>query len=862
MMKKMVGSRFGPYEITAKLGAGGMGEVYRAKDTRLKREVAIKIISPEVFDAGRKNRFQREAEAASALNHPNILVVYDIGNENGRSYIVSELIDGETLRNHVQKGPISIKQLLDLARQIVAGLAAAHQNGIVHRDLKPENIMITLEGQVKILDFGLAKLFNVETTDPNSDVIRSALTETSQGIIQGTVPYMSPEQATGSKVDFRSDQFSLGTILFEMATNKHPFQRETPAQTMSAIISEEPRAASEFIAKLPAPVRWFIERCLSKDPKDRYDSTHDLLKEINTLNTHYFRKEAFSISSEGPTQEKYRRKIWNLVTALLMVSLAVTAIIFYEKSFNANILSYHRVTYRRGYVSTARFAPDGQTIIYTGSFEGNASELFLTRIQGVESRPIGIQNAHILSISTSGQMAVLLQHPIRVFSEGILADVPLSGGAPREIADHVWGAAWTPDSSKLAVVRRVSNKSRIELPLGTVLYESPAFIRDLRFSSDGTMIAFAEHAFVSSVGAATIIDLNGRKLASSKDIYPEGIAWFNSTELWITSLAVKGGGGSELYGLKPSGKQRLIQRFPRSVLHDISATGLILLTNDEIRGITTALLDGKERDVSIFDETGLADLSSDGTTLLLSETGESSEGLGTVYLRKISDAAAVRLGEGWPSNLSKDGKSALVFQEDKSRLQLLPTGVGEAKSYNIGPYLSDHTLPHPTLFPDGKNILFLGKEKGHGTRVYIQDVAGGKPLPVTTQGVDYFQNTISPDCNFFVGRTNEKIYLYPLKSGQPSEIVGIHEGEIPFQWNTDGKTIYVYNPNILPVQINRVNPFTAERTLIKEWFSSTAGIVGISNPRLTDDGKTFVIKYEVDLSTLYLVQGLKKISFF
>ncbi|MCI0614112.1 serine/threonine protein kinase, partial [bacterium] len=265
--------RFGPYEILAPLGAGGMGEVYRAKDTRLHREVAFKILTGEgAGDPERQRRFVQEAQAASTLNHPNILSVYDVGNENGTQYIVSELIDGESLRKIIQKGPVPIKKLLDISVQIAEGLNAAHQAGIVHRDLKPENIMITRDGRVKILDFGLAKL-TIQSEDPENEGVTS---KTESRVILGTVSYMSPEQATGNKdIDFRSDQFSFALILYEMATGKQAFARNTSVQTLSAIVNDDPNPISSINPGIPVPLRWLIERCLSKDRVNRYGATID-----------------------------------------------------------------------------------------------------------------------------------------------------------------------------------------------------------------------------------------------------------------------------------------------------------------------------------------------------------------------------------------------------------------------------------------------------------------------------------------------------------------------------------------------------------------------------------------------------------
>jgi eukaryotic-like serine/threonine-protein kinase len=292
------GSRIGPYEIVAPLGAGAMGEVYRARDPRLGRDIAIKVLHEEASGlADRRARFEREARAAAALNHPNILSVYDFGLENGRFYTASELIEGESLRDRIRRGQIPVRELYRIAVQLADGMAAAHAAGITHRDLKPENVMLTTDGRVKILDFGLAR----QAPAPRGSTAAAAspdatLTQvdTQPGTVLGTVGYMSPEQVRGLPLDYRSDQFSFGTILYEMATGTRPFASETSVQTMSAILTEQPKPID---AKIPPPLRWTIARCLEKDAAARYESSRDLYHELRGQQEHL--SDVFT-SSEAP----------------------------------------------------------------------------------------------------------------------------------------------------------------------------------------------------------------------------------------------------------------------------------------------------------------------------------------------------------------------------------------------------------------------------------------------------------------------------------------------------------------------------------------------------------------------------------
>ena len=302
-MTLAAGTRLGPYEVIGPLGAGGMGEVYRARDERLARSVALKVLPGEISEnAARLERFQKEARAASSLNHPNIVTIYDIGSSDSVAYMAMELVEGRTLRELLTSGPIALRKLLALSAQIADGLARAHAAGIVHRDLKPENLMVTRDSFVKILDFGLAKLVPAGFESSDATNMKTVTRATEPGTVLGTVGYMSPEQASGHPVDFRSDQFSLGTILYEMATGRRAFDRPTAVQTLSAVIQDEPEPVSTIGPKLPANLVWIIERCMAKDPEERYASTKDLARDLAALRDH-----ASGITVSGIVRPEPRR---------------------------------------------------------------------------------------------------------------------------------------------------------------------------------------------------------------------------------------------------------------------------------------------------------------------------------------------------------------------------------------------------------------------------------------------------------------------------------------------------------------------------------------------------------------------------
>ncbi|HSS45544.1 MAG TPA: serine/threonine-protein kinase, partial [Thermoanaerobaculia bacterium] len=314
------GSRLGPYEVLSPLGVGGMGEVYRAKDRRLGRDVALKVLPTEVAgDAGRRSRFEQEARAASALAHPNIVVVYDVGESDSSVWIAMELVEGRTVRDLLASGPLPARRVLEIGTQVAEGLAAAHAAGIVHRDLKPENLIFSKDGYVKILDFGLAKLAEPGVAQAEGPTVSAGARGTEPGTVMGTVGYMSPEQAAGKTVDFRSDQFSFGSILYEMTTGERAFQRETGIETLAAILREEPKAIAELNPAVPAPLRWTIERCLAKEPDERYASTKDLARDLKSVRDHLSETSAATLTAAHTRS----RPGWLLPAAAALVLGAV-----------------------------------------------------------------------------------------------------------------------------------------------------------------------------------------------------------------------------------------------------------------------------------------------------------------------------------------------------------------------------------------------------------------------------------------------------------------------------------------------------------------------------------------------------------
>src|SRR6202451_1006704 len=578
-MALISGTKLGPYEIESLVGAGGMGEVYRAHDSRLDRTVAIKVL-PASFSADRERlqRFAQEARAAAALNHPNILSIFDIGEDNGAPYVVSELLEGETLRDRLRNGPLPMRRVIDYSMQVAKGLAAAHEKGIVHRDLKPENLYLTHDGRAKILDFGLAKLTRPESRDHSGEEPTVQMA-TEAGVVMGTAGYMSPEQVRGKAADHRSDIFAFGAILYEMISGKRAFHGETPADTMSAIIKDEPPELADLRLNVPPALERIVRHCLEKNPAQRFHSISDVAFGLEVLTG----ISSTTTSGAQRAAPAHSRRGWLLPVCAAIALFVLLAVVYLAGQHSAatSIPHFHRLTFRRGTILSARFSPDGQTIIYGAALEGRPTELFTTRFDSTDSRSLGLEKTQLLSVSANGELAVSMdQHQRTPFTAaGTMGRVPLAGGAPREVAEEVTWADWTPDGSDVAVARNSAGRTHLEFPVGKTIYQPRGWVSHVRFSPRGDLIAIEDHVPTGDDGRVVILDRNGNiKVVSSFFITVQGLAWSpDQKEVWFT--ASKEGSSRALYAMNLSGKERLVLRVPGVLtLQDLTRTGRALLT--------------------------------------------------------------------------------------------------------------------------------------------------------------------------------------------------------------------------------------------------------------------------------------------
>jgi serine/threonine protein kinase len=854
------GTRLGPYEILSPIGAGGMGEVYRARDTRLDREVAVKVLaafaeagttpgtSPAIDE--RVARFEREARAIATLSHPNIVALFDTGVHDGRMFVVMELLSGRTLREAMPG--MALRKAIEVAIQLARGLGAAHEQGIVHRDLKPENVFLRDDGQVKILDFGLAR--QVELSGP--DAVTTGSPGTEPGMVMGTLGYMAPEQLRGQAVDARADVFALGAVLYEMVSGRRAFQKATAADAVTAVLTEEPPDISHARPDVPPAIGRIVRHCLEKNPGERFQSARDIAFALESLAGPASESASLPIQPPVPTLRRWILPAALVATAALSIALGMA----FERSRprEPGRVAFEAKTWDRQTITNARFGPDGQTIVFSAANAGSVPSLYVIPPGAVVPRPIGEPGTHLLAVSSKGEIAAITgarRRHHRIFS-GTLSRMTLEGGARAWMKD-VSEVDFTPDGTGLAVIRWMAGRWQLEYPEGTVLYTAATgYISDLRVSPDATRVAFFDHTSAGdNRGALKVVDTQKRVTKLSGEYSGlEGIAWAPDGQ----SVLFTPSDSSIQYNVTiaplDGGPARQVIAGPgEAIVLDVSADGRLLMTRSDLRFSLRGRIPGEtaEREFPWLDYSLFPWVSRDGRFIVFEEVSQSAGADYQVALRDVAANTVVRLGPGTALGLSPNGAWAAAHVPSTQQIVFYPTGVGETVPLDRGPI--DLTRYAVEWFSNNARVLYCGRQPSTAPRCYAQDIRGGSPAVVTPD--DVTAAVLAGDDRTLLIHRSESFQVLKL-GGTPVDAKGFRAGDQLLTWNADGSGVVVADVSSLPARVDLVDPWSGHRTQLQELAPpDRSGVVGLMNVHWLPDGRGYAYSYQQQTDRLFIVSG-------
>ena len=856
----LIGRRVGQYEVRSFIGAGGMGEVYLAHDTRLNRDVALKCLPPHVAsDSSARARLEREARLLATLNHPNIAAIYGVEQADGVTALILELAEGHTLADQ----SLPMREALGIARQIADALEAAHDKDIIHRDLKPANIKVTPGGVVKVLDFGLAKALNEGPAHgPDASTER-----TRAGVIMGTAAYMSPEQARGKALDRRTDVWAFGYVMYEQIARRAAFAGETSSDCLVRVLESEPDWA-RLPQDTPDSIRRLLKRCLQKDPAARLHHIADARLELD--------EALHPQPAPGLPGPLRARRIWRLGLLTSALVAGVTAVGYVARALVAAppVGVVTQLTFRHGNIGKARFAPDGESVVYSAAWNGEPYRLYTTRVGSAQSRAMDLGPADLLALSKQGQLAISPSRPAVDGWEphGTLAVTALSGGGARELYIDVVGADWTPDGAAMALVRRVDGGTQLEFPVGTVVHQAPVILPP-RISPDGTRVCFfAGEAY----GQLWVGERSGSARLLATPLGRGGhCAWTpDGREIWVEA-----GGGMHmtLDAIALSGARRTVASYTGMIqIEDIAPDGKVLLAAGTLRfsahGSTRDSADGGDRDLTVFDATRLFHLTRNGQQVLLWDNSPGAE-RHPAFLGETSGTPAVPLGPGAPAALSPDGKWAAVIGDGASnrrirnKLTLVPTGAGTARTIDLpidiepiyGGALGRTEWSRRTyeFSADGARLLIpFGRVAGRPARVYVYDLPGNSMKAITPEGVTG-PAVISPDGRSVAVKDGSHVRIYAIDQGGDRLLPGAPESGNIAAWSSDGKSLLVVEQIEGLARVFRRDVVSGRREPVREVRVQEPGGVTAFDIFVTPDGRAYAYSKSIRLANLFVVEGLR-----
>ncbi len=847
----LVGRTLGPYRLDAQIGAGAMGAVYRGWDERLRRHVAVKVLAGEGT-----RRLDAEARAAAAIAHPNVVAVHDVGVADGRTYIVSELIDGASLRSVVAAGPVPIARAVQLGLELARGLAAAHAAGVIHRDLKPENLIVARDGVLKILDFGLAK-----RTDAGD-----ALDATEPGTVFGTLGYMAPEQARGEAVDARADLFAAGAILYELVTGRRAFDGASHADRLSAVLRDTPPLVED------AELEPIVTRCLAKDPAARFQSAQDLAWVLERV----ARSRAVPVSREGTGDSALRtspgprggggsgsgvsRRGLLLSVGAAVTTGAIGAVVGRASRRPAApppAPGLRQLTFRQGRIVDARFARDGAGVFFGAAWDDEPLAVYALRLGGGGgvARALAVPSADVLAVSANAlAIAIDRRHVDGQSATGRLALAPIDGGLPRLLADDVQDADFIPGGTELAVVRRVGRGFRLEAPLGRVLLADRGWITHPRVSPDGGRVACLVHPHANDdQGDLVVVDRasGAARTVSSGWASIAGLAWSRRGDrLWFT--ASRGGANSALRVVTIGGAARAVfETLGRLRLHDTLDDERLLISRDAWRLRTRVGGGGLvETDRGLTEFSMVFDLADDGSSLLVGELGDTDEVNGG-YLVPAAGGERLRLGPGIPLARSRDGRAVFAIGFDRvaspHRMQPMVYAIDGAERR---PVAIDPVVRVPwAAWIDADQLVIGGAAADRPLRLWRLRVDGTRAEPLTAEG-DAGVGAVDPAGQRvgFVDR-DDRLAVVALDGGARTTVAGSFRDHVVCGWRDD-RAILV-RTTTHPIEIRAIDIATGAASPHLRIAPPPLGLRGVDAVVLAGDRHAY--SYGQELSELFLI---------
>ena len=715
----------GPYRAIRQLGAGGMGEVFLAHDDELGRNIAIKLLPADVAaDAEHLTRLKNEARSASSLNHPNIVTIYEIGrDDSARAFMAMEYVDGQTLRELMRGGAMPVRKALQIAAQLADGLAAAHKRGLVHRDLKPENVMITTDGVVKVLDFGLAKSVDI---NPDTNV-------SEPGMLVGTFGYMSPEQARAGEIDYRSDQFAFGSILYEMLTGSRAFDGASGVETLFMVVRDEAPPLSIVAAHVPAPLRWIVDRCLSKDPDDRYVATRDLARDLQYIRDHFSEAGVATPIREKDSVATRIRKRWPAAVAVVLALVAGSLVTAWVRRPEPRIITSERYLTYSGNDYSPAVSPDGKLIAFSSSRDG-VQRIWLKQVAGGGEVALTAGTDDFPRFTPDGA-AVLYIHtdPDRVVPASLWR-IAVVGGEPRRLIDDVTSADLSADGSKLAFIRPIQEKgvARGALFMSAADGSNPRELTrsDIgaalpRWSPDGKSIAMVITRGGRVAQAVVVVDAATGK---AKELKSPATAGELSSVVWTAD-------GRDVIYVRAQSVEAVVGSAAHVIRHDVRT--------DEYETVGWTSHNGL-----------VLDALKDGTLVL--DVRSPRDNLRDVAVNAVVNTAAPAPHERWLTrgnssdrqpSYSPDGKTVIFSSNRSGNLDLwtIATDGGTVRR------ITDDGAEDwdPAFTPDGKKVVWSSGRSGN-LEIWIANADGSGARQISHDGVDAENPTATADGQWIV----------------------------------------------------------------------------------------------------------------